>query len=199
MNDDETNVIKLRILGKKPGSIGRAGRVAPHLGDNKTADALNNIRKIAASIDRSRHEDEDGKLLLKPREEDFCQYAVGGYSLAAAWRLAYDAEGDPKAEHRGWQFARRSHIALRINELLEERKNTQLDEAERIRSRIDTELERIIDTGTPAEKMRAIELLGKRPHVSAFEDRQRVLSINENSKSEDVEKVLVEKLSKLAK
>lgn len=196
--EEKSNVIKLRIKGKVPGSHGRAGRANPELGDRKTADALSRIRKRAMEIDRSKYAEPDQALNLTPEEEDFCRYATSGYSLAAAWRMAYGEDKNPDAEHRGAQMTKRPQIALRINELLEERRGSAIDEAELTRRFIAARLMEEAETAREgATRIKALELLGKQPHVAAFEDRQRTLGINEKSSAHEIETALTQRLKAL--
>lgn len=194
------NVIELRMLGKKPGSRGRAGRENPDLGDRKTEDALLRIRRDAQAIDRSKYAEPEKPIELSdPREEDFCIYATGGYSLAASWRKAFGADDlDPKAEAKARKLSSAPRIMLRINELLDERRAHLVNDAERIRSYIASRLEHEAEHAKEgATRLKALELLGKQPHVGAFEDRQRV--IDEKSSAESIRDELTKRLQRLAK
>lgn len=191
------NVIELRILGKKKGSPGRAGRENPGLADRKTEDALNRIRKEASGIDRSRYAEPSEPIALEDqREEDFCIYATTGWSLAESWRKAFHQDGEPRAEYHAKNLAKVPRIMLRINELLDQRRADLVNEAERLRSFISSRLELEATTAREGStRLKAIELLGKQPHVGAFEDRQRVL--DEKSDSAAIREELTKRLAKL--
>lgn len=191
------NVIQLRIKRSKksvPGQKGRPGRIAPELGDAKTKDAINRIRlfgqqSIANLGDEPMPE-------LPPQEEDFCQFVSNGYSLAEAWRRAFDGEDHPAADSRGKALSRRPRIAMRINMLFEERRNDIIDEGQRLRVMIAARLEHEVLTAKEgASRLKAMEMLGKMPHVAAFEERTRTVS--ETSSSGEIEKALLEKLRSL--
>lgn len=193
------NVIELRIQGKSPGSRGRAGREHPELGDRKTQDALERISSTAAGLDRSKYAEPEAPIELKDRrEEAFCIYATSGYSLAAGWRLAFDEPQAKEAEYKARVLIKSPRIMLRINELLEARKASMVDDAERIRALISSRLE--LEATTAAEgstRLKALELLGKQPHVAAFEDRKRM--ITEDSSADDIRKALRERLERLGR
>lgn len=185
------------MLGKKPGSPGRAGRENPDLADNKTADALVRIQNRAKEIDRTKYAAPEESVELKdPRDEAFCVYATSGYSLAAAWRIAYDERDNPKGEYYARHLSAQPRIVLRINELLEARKASMVDEAERLRALISSRLE--LEATTAAEgstRLKALELLGKQPHVAAFEDRHR--AVTDKSSADDIRKELARSLERL--
>lgn len=195
--DRPDNVIKLRIMGKKPGSPGRAGREHPGLADRKTEDALTRIQNQAKELDRARYADPGEPIALKdPREEDFCVYATSGWSLAESWRRAFGKEGEPRAEYHAKTLSRVPRIMLRINELLDARRGDLVHEAERIRSFIASRLEHEAEHAREGStRLKAIELLGKQPHVGAFEDRKRVL--DEKSTPDQLREELTRRLAKL--
>lgn len=195
--EDRTNVIEMRILGKKPGSRGRAGREFPELGDNKTADALTRIRVQASDMDRSKYAEPDEPITLSdPREEDFCQYATSGYSLAAAWRKAFSEDGAARAEYRAKKLSQIPRIVLRISEILDDRRASLVNDAERIRALIADRLEHEATTAAEGSvRLKALELLGKQPHVAAFEDRQR--RVSEKSTSDEIRQELTSRLRRL--
>lgn len=195
----EDNVIELRIKGKVPGSSGRAGREYPELADRKTQDALDRIARNAATIDRSRYAEADKPVELEDkREEAFCIYATSGYSLAAAWRLAFEMPGATEAEYRARLLGQAPRIILRINELLEARRAAMVDDAERIRALISSRLE--LEATTAAEgstRLKALELLGKQSHVAAFEERTR--QVTDESSASEVREALASRLARLGK
>lgn len=196
-NEKRTNVIELRLRGGKPGARGRAGRAYPGLADRKTEDALHRIRQNAASIDRTQYaKPEEEVKLTDPAEEDFCVLATSGLSLAEAWRRAFDDPTNPRSDYLASSLTRQPRIMLRINELLDMRRSNLVNDAERIRQLIATRLE--IEATTAAEgstRLKALELLGKQPHVAAFEDRARV--VNEKSTPEEIRDALTKKLAAL--
>lgn len=200
MSDDqkpEDNVVSLKIIGKEPGSRGRAGREHPELGDRKTEDALTRIRKQAQQLDRNAYAAPDEEIKLSnPMEEDFCIFATSGYSLAESYRKAFDRPDDKKATAAAQQLARVPRIMLRIQEILDQRRSNLVSEAERIRALISERLELEATTAKEGStRLKALELLGKQPHVGAFEDRQRV--IDEKSSTDDIRDELTKRLAKL--
>jgi len=204
MSDEKTkrpradNVIELRIKGKVPGSPGRAGREFPDMGDRKTEDALIRIRKQADDIDRSKYAKEAEPVVLHdPMEEDFCQYATSGYSLAAAWRKAYGREKDARGEYYAKKLSQLPRIVLRISEILEDRKAGLINDAERIRALISTRLEMEATTAPEGSvRLKALELLGKQPHVGAFEDRAKFVGVHDKSTSEEISAELARRLKR---
>lgn len=202
MGDEKTprdNVIELRILGKKPGSPGRAGREHPGMADRKTEDALSRIRRQAAEINRAKYAKPDEPIVLSDaREEDFCVFATTGWSLAESWRKAFHQEAEPRAEHHAKRLANVPRVMLRINELLDQRRANLVNEAERVRSFIASRLELEAETAREgATRLKALELLGKQPHVGAFEDRQRVL--DERASAEAIREELTQRLTRLGR
>lgn len=192
------NIVRLQIVGKQPGSRGRAGRENPGLADRKTEDALTRIRMKAQELDRSKYAAADEPIkLADPREEDFCVFGTTGWSLAEAYRKAFDLEGDPKAEYHARNLISAPRIMLRINELLDERRANLTNEAERLRSFISSRLEHEAENAREGStRLKALELLGKQPHVGAFEDRKRV--IDEKSTAESIRDELTKRLQRLA-
>lgn len=197
--DKPTNVIELRMLGKKPGARGRAGREFPDLADRKTEDAIAAMRKRAETIDRTKYAQPGEKIKLNdPREEDFCTFVTGGYSMAAAYRMAFNEEPIEKSYSRAVELAHTPRITLRITEILDERKAHLIDDAERVRQFISSRLEEeAMNAREGATRLKALELLGKQPHVGAFEDRTRAIS--EKSSVEDIREELTKRLERLGR
>ncbi len=190
---DTDNVVEL-----KP-KVGRAGRENPGLADRKTEDALNGIRKQAAGLDRNAYAKPDEPIKLSnPMEEDFCVFATSGYSLAESYRRAYERPDAPRADLLAYQLAHQPRIMLRIQELLDARRNAMVSDAERIRAFIAQRLEmEAVEAKEGSTRLKALELLGKQPHVGAFEDRQKI--IEEGASSDVIKEELVKRLAKLGK
>lgn len=187
-NEFMSNVI--HINPKK--SPGRAGRKFPQLGDAKTTRALNRIRERGA---RARDRVESGKMpppSLTPAEEDFCQLIAAGYSIREAGRQSGIAE--LLGTEHVTPMTQRAAIAMRINELLEEKRNTMVDEGERLRrfiaARLEDEAESAAEGST---RMKALEQLGKLPHVKAFEEQVNV-TVSDKSSPEAIKEEIKRKL-----
>jgi hypothetical protein len=195
------NIVRFQ-LPPKPGSTGRAGRKHPHLADRSTENALKKVRQRAEKLNTgSKPADESGTTELETQDEDFCQYIVAGFSIAGAYRQAYQPEDphNPRIAVRAYEKVRKNiSIIQRINCLLIEKRNTLVDEAERIRflirHRLEHEATTAHDGGT---RLKALELLGKIPEVAAFEERRVNVSIDENSSPEKIKAELEQRLKRL--
>lgn len=182
-------VVPFRSLG------GRPARLAPELADGKNFRTLNQIRVAGAKALSDAEENNKPLPELTPQEEDFCQYVAAGFSFKTA---AQKAQGEQTIQPTK-TFLSKPRIAARINQLLEEQKNTAINDAERIRRFIQTRLEEeATEAKEGATRMKALEMLGKIPTVRAFEENVSV-AVSERSNPEDIKKLLEEKLRAFTK
>ena len=188
-----SNVIDLSKIKRK--TAGRPGRAHKELADKKTMTALDRIRERGARV---RDRVESGKKqvdALTPTEEDFCRLVAAGYSIRSAGRDSGLAEQLGTEDMRN--ATQRAAIAMRINDLMEDKRNTLVNEGERLRifiaARLEVEAE---DAGEGSTRLKALEQLGKMPHVRAYEDQVNMTSASTLSPDE-IKKMIIDKLKKL--
>lgn len=178
------------------GPVGRPSRAAPELGDARTQRALERIRAIGARAEAKAAQKGAETPTLTPVEEDFCQLAVSGYSLEAA------AEASGLKATPGWgryahEYAKKAHIAARINALMEDRRDSLINEGERLRAFIKARLEEEASNAREgATRIRALEMLGKMADVGAFAERVK-MDVTDASDPEDIKRLLQEKLKRM--
>ena len=188
-----SNVIDLSKA--KRGIAGRNGRPHKDLADKKTMTALDRIRERGARV---RDKVEAGKKsmdALTPTEEDFCRLIAAGYSIRSAGRESGLAE-QLGTEDMG-NATKRAAIAMRINDLMEDKRNTLVNEGERLRIFIAARLEKEAeDAAEGSTRMKALEQLGKMPHVRAYEEQVNMTSASTSSPDE-IKQMIMDKLKKL--
>lgn len=188
-----SNVVDLSKVKQK--LRGRVGRQHPDLADKKTMTALDRIRKRGAQV---RDKVESGKRVvesLTPTEEDFCRLIAAGYSIRSAGRESGLAE--QLGTENMWETTQRAAIAMRINDLMEDKRNTLVNEGERLRIFIATRLEKEAEEAQEGStRMKALEQLGKMPHVRAYEEQVNMTSPG-SMNPDEIKQMIVDKLKKL--
>ncbi len=126
---------------------------------------------------------------LSAKEELFAQSVGGGSTKSDAYRKAYTTSGLNATGiwHGGYTVARRPAVAARIAQLTGERNVSDaaalLHDSARAKSYIVERLwiESSDSTNKPAERLKALELLGKLEHVAAFRERTETVTIDARS------------------
>ena len=117
---------------------------------------------------------------LTAREESFCQRVALGDSYSDAYRHAYDATNMTQGTlwNRAYDVAHRGKVELRVRMLTEEVSETERTRGLRAKAFIEERLwaEAMKEGSKPADRMKALELLGKLEHVAAFKERSEVLT-----------------------
>lgn len=137
---------------------------------------------------------------LTAKQEAFAQAVANGLSLSDAYRAAYDCAGSSVAtvNTRGHELAKRSEIAGRIEELVAQKREARsLDSAAMlsfIRERLLLEAQNT--HSKPADRLKALELMGKLSDVGAF--RERIVEEQVDTKSAlELEREIKRKLEKI--
>lgn len=131
---------------------------------------------------------------LTPKQRKFAEAIAMGESKAGAYRKAYDSKGTPAtASRRGQDLTKHSAIAAQIDalRLAEEARKHATPAALRSLVIERLTLHAIDDSINPAQRLRALELLGKVTEVAAFTERREVVT---HSDSRQIRERLVESL-----
>lgn len=115
---------------------------------------------------------------LTAKEEAFCQRVALGDSYTDAYRHAYDTSRMTQGTvwNRAWDVGHRGKVELRIRMLTEQVAETERTRGLRAKAFIEERLweEATKEGSKPADRMKALELLGKLEHVAAFKERSEV-------------------------
>lgn len=99
--------------------------------------------------------------MLTPKQEKFCRCIVSGMSGKDSYMAAYDCKGDRTAYNEANVLLKRDDISARIAELSipvqNHARNVAISEREKKRA----VLWNIIETGTPADQCRALDILNR--------------------------------------
>lgn len=131
---------------------------------------------------------------LTPKQRKFAEAIAMGESKAGAYRKAYNSKGTPStASRRGQDLTKHSAIAAQIDalRLAEEARKHATPAALRSLVIERLTLHAIDDSINPAQRLRALELLGKVTEVAAFTERREVVT---HSDSRQIRERLVESL-----
>ena len=137
--------------------------------------------------------------LLTAKQEKFCSMVADGETLADAYRNSYDVK--PSTQEKSiWQSASRLmanvKVTSRVTQLINEKKVSALQEEEKKKSFVLSQLQKIaLEGDTSASKVSALSWLGK--SIGMFTDRVEQ-TVSEKSVSE-IEQELQHKLDDLIK
>ena len=136
---------------------------------------------------------------LTPKQEQFAQILASGVSKSEAYRRVYDVGADTKAttiHRKAVQIAQNGKVVARLIQLTREQTRETTHSAARIRNQcIDTLLDTLVGEATPANRLKAVELLGKIPGVDLF--RETVLTQHEDRSPTQVAEELQKRVSEL--
>ena len=137
---------------------------------------------------------------LTAKQEAFAQAVANGSTLSDAYRSAYDCGESSMAtvNNSAHGLAKRPHIAARINEITAQKREARsLDSAAMlsfIRERLLLEAQNT--QSKPADRLKALELMGKLSDVGAF--RERIVEEQVDTKSAlELEREIKRKLEKI--
>lgn len=135
---------------------------------------------------------------LTYKQETFAQLVAEGKTLAEAYRTAYDASA-MKPSHIYSEASRmrsKDKIAARIDALVDKRMRKKSHDAARTRAFILDQLMEIAENEktTPANRIKALELLGKVDTVGLFKERVENETIKRSP--EQVEREIKQRLAK---
>lgn len=137
---------------------------------------------------------------LTARQESFAHAVAAGSTLTAAYRACFECPNaaDKTVWTKASELASRDVVQRRVDELVEQRRvESSLDSARMlqfIRERLLTEAQ---DTKSkPADRLKALELMGKLSDVGAF--RERIVEEQADTKSAlELEREIKKKLEKI--
>ena len=119
---------------------------------------------------------------LTPRQRRFAEAIAAGESKAAAYRTAYRSKGKPETQsRRGQELAKSGAVAAQVEALRLAAEAARHATPAALRALVIQKLtEHAIDEGVaPAQRLRALELLGKVTEVAAFTERREVVSVRD--------------------
>lgn len=136
---------------------------------------------------------------LTPQQEQFAQLVAAGTQKAEAYRRVYNvgATTKPESVHRkAVEVAQNVKVTARIGQLNREQTRETTHSATRIRNQcIDTLLDTLAGEATPANRLKAVELLGKIPGVDLF--RETIVTQHEDRSPAQVAEDLHKRVSEL--
>jgi len=119
---------------------------------------------------------------LTPKQKKFAQNLAEGMSKAAAYRGAYDSQGKPETQSKkGQELAKREAVAAQVEAFRRAAELREYASAARLRELVIGELTKhaLDDSFPPAQRVKALELLGKVTEVAAFTERREVVQVQD--------------------
>lgn len=131
---------------------------------------------------------------LTPKQKQFARMVALGESKAGAYRKAYNSKGNPRTVAvKGCEMSKRDNIAGTIEAFKQAQAFAEQHTPAQIRAFVIQQLTSHAqnDDNPPAQRIKALELLGKVAEVGAFVDRKEIVSVQS---SQTVRERLLEKL-----
>lgn len=119
---------------------------------------------------------------LTPRQRRFAEAIAAGESKAAAYRTAYRSKGKPETQSkRGQELVKTGAVSAQIEALRLAAEAARHATPAALRALVIQKLTEhaIDDDVAPAQRLRALELLGKVTEVAAFTERREVVSVRD--------------------
>jgi hypothetical protein len=126
------------------------------------------------------------KTTLTAKQQKFAQALAMGETKAGAYRAAYDTHSKPIIQsHEGQRLAKHPAIALQVDALRLAAEAREYATPPALRALV---LERLtahaIDPDVkPAQRLRALELLGKVTEVAAFTERRELIKVTDSGQA----------------
>ena len=126
------------------------------------------------------------KTTLTAKQQKFAQALAMGETKAGAYRAAYDTHTNPHAQSiEGQRLAAHPSISLQVNALRLAAEAREYATPPALRALV---LERLtahaIDPDVkPAQRLRALELLGKVTEVAAFTERRELIKVTDSGQA----------------
>jgi hypothetical protein len=126
------------------------------------------------------------KTTLTAKQQKFAQALAMGETKAGAYRAAYDTQTNPHAQSiEGQRLAAHPSISLQVNALKLAAEAREYATPPALRALV---LERLtahaIDPDVkPAQRLRALELLGKVTEVAAFTERRELIKVTDSGQA----------------
>jgi hypothetical protein len=126
------------------------------------------------------------KTTLTAKQQKFAQALAMGETKAGAYRAAYDTQTNPHAQSiEGQRLAAHPSISLQVNALRLAAEAREYATPPALRALV---LERLtahaIDPDIkPAQRLRALELLGKVTEVAAFTERRELIKVTDSGQA----------------
>jgi hypothetical protein len=126
------------------------------------------------------------KTTLTAKQQKFAQALAMGETKAGAYRAAYDTQTNPHAQSiEGQRLAAHPSISLQVNALRLAAEAREYATPPALRALV---LERLtahaIDPDVkPAQRLRALELLGKVTEVAAFTERRELIKVTDSGQA----------------
>ena len=125
---------------------------------------------------------------LTAKQAKFAQALALGETKAGAYRAAYDTHTSPTIQsHEGHKLANNPKIAVQVEalRLAAEARNYATPPALRALVIERLTAHAIDDTINPAQRLRALELLGKITEVAAFTERRELVRVTDSASARD--------------
>jgi len=125
---------------------------------------------------------------LTYKQQKFAQALALGETKAGAYRAAYDTHSSPAIQsHEGLRLSNHPKIALQVEalKLAAEARNYATPPALRALVIERLTAHAIDDTINPAQRLRALELLGKITEVAAFTERREIVRVTDSVTARD--------------
>lgn len=123
---------------------------------------------------------------LTPKQRKFAEGIAMGKSKAAAYRDAYDSQGKGHTQsRRGQDLAKHGAVKAQIDALTLAAEARKYATPAALRSLVIERLTAHAIDGdiNPAQRLRALELLGKVTEIAAFTERREIIRTNDSSDS----------------
>lgn len=121
---------------------------------------------------------------LTAKQRKFAEAIALGKTKAGAYRDAYDSKGKPHtASRRGQELAQHGAIAAQVEALRLAQEAAKYATPQALRSLVIQQLTQhaLDDTIAPAQRLKALELLGKVTEVAAFTERREVIKSTDST------------------
>jgi hypothetical protein len=119
---------------------------------------------------------------LTPKQKKFAQNLAEGMSKAEAYRQSRQTKAKPEtASRRGQELAKMSAVQAQVEAFKRAAELREYASAARLRELVIAELTKhaLDDAFPPAQRVKALELLGKVTEVAAFTERREVVQVQD--------------------
>lgn len=162
---------------------------APKLTRQQVKDGLNSMPIEAVLLGTNR-----GEQTLTPKQREFARLVALGETKAGSYRQAFGSKGKPHTvANRGYELSKRGEVQAIIDAYQLAHEAAKYRTPVQLRELVIHQLTQhaLNEDCPPAQRIKALELLGKVSEVAAFTDRKETTIINQSG---DIKTRLLESL-----
>ena len=129
-----------------------------------------------------------GERALTAKQRKFAEAIANGETKAGAYRAAYETQGKPETQsHAGSRLLQDTRIAAQVKAFEAAAEARRYATPAALRALVIEQLTAMAvdDTVKHAQRLRALELLGKVTEVAAFTERREVVTVSDSGQARD--------------